>query len=74
MAEAENTIWVNFVAALRREQNALRAYLAHWEKHTQAAAPIGSRMANEGATVRKEIETLQRTINRVISEQGLTDA
>ena len=69
----ERTIWTNFVKALRAEQDCLRTYLASFE----AGATVGRNgvdwTPNEMATVKREIESLQATIDRVTTERGLTD-
>jgi hypothetical protein len=72
---ANPTIWLDFIKALRAEQDELRGYLVPFEAGTQKVGRGGvDWTANEIATVKREIASLQDTIDRVIIEQGLSDA
>jgi hypothetical protein len=72
---ADPTIWAEFIKSLRAEQDELRAYLASFENGAQKVSRGGvDRTPDEVATVKREIASLQETINRVITEQGLRDA
>lgn len=72
---ANQTIWRDFIQHLRVEQDELRRYLAPFEA---GSMHVGQARADttdqEMATVRREIASLQVTIDRVIAEQGLDDA
>ncbi len=72
--------WIGFVKALRAEQDRLRAELGPYEDGTmrvgrRSPGGIWEDFTEERiATINGEVASLQRTIDRVIAEQGLRDA
>ncbi len=69
----ERTIWVNFIKALRPEQDGLRTYLASFEAGATVSRSHVDWTSNEMAIVKREIDSLQATIDRVMAERGFTD-
>ena len=69
---SDRVTWTAFINGLRTLQEQLREYLAPFEAGS-ASVGRGGRdyTADEIATVRREIASLQKTIDRVIAEKGL---
>ncbi len=72
--------WIGFIKGLRAEQERLRAELRPYEDGTMRVGrrPPGGIWEDfteeRIATINGEIGSLQRTIDRVIAEQGLHNA
>jgi hypothetical protein len=79
-ADMDSSTWYDFIKALRAEQDKLRAELEPYENGTlligkgRPGSPLGDCTDETIATIKGEIASLQRTIDRVISEQGLHGA
>ncbi len=74
---ASPEMWYAFVKALRREQDKLRDELQPYLAGTMQAPDATGRYGKDEKTIaviEREIASLQKTIDRVISEQGLQDA
>jgi hypothetical protein len=70
-------VWRDFIKALRREQDKLRAELKPYSDGTVQAPDATGRFAKDTKTIaviEREIASLQTTIDRVVAEQRLTDA
>jgi hypothetical protein len=78
MADRES--WIAFVRELRTRQGELREELRPYEAGAMRVGrgPTGGTMRDitdeRIATIKREIASLQRVIDQVASEQGLTDA
>jgi hypothetical protein len=71
----DKTVWLDFIQGLRARQDELREYLARFEGSTMHTGRGGvDTTAQEMDSLRREIVSLQETIDRVIAEQGLSGA
>jgi hypothetical protein len=77
---ADSATWYAFIKSLRADQDRLRAELEPYEsgRSQVRTRPYGGEWrditAETIATMKGEIASLQRTIDNVITEQGLSDA
>jgi len=69
----EQTMRMNFIKALRTEQDTLRNYLASFDAGATVHRNRVDWTATEIATVKREIASLQVTIDRVVTEQGIAN-
>ncbi|HEV2302566.1 MAG TPA: hypothetical protein VGR91_13440 [Stellaceae bacterium] len=70
-------MWCDFIKALRREQDKLRAELQPYLAGSIQVLDGTSHLGRDDKTItaiKQEIASLQKTIDRVISKQGLQDA